>query len=426
VVTLSGTVAHASTCQLQLLSAQSFPVVYSHNARSCIGGTFSAQVTIGPNPTAVTRTVAFALVASNGMTSASALVRVQLVAAPPATVTQVNASSSELGPRGGVVTVSGTVAHATTCQLQLLSAQSFPVVYSHNARSCTGGTFSAQVTIGPNPSAVTRTVAFALVASNGSASTKSDFRVMLSAGAASNTTGTVTAGAVPATTTTQPVPSASLPATASQSSNWAGYAAVGGPYTVAKGTFTVPSLSAGGFYREQASEWVGLDGLNTNDPSLVQAGVEEYPNPDGSGTVSIEPWWEILPAPPNDISIMSVSAGDEVTVTIWKVSGTTWEINLTDNTTGQAYTTPPEQYTGPGSSAEWVVEAATECTFRCHTAVLAPYSPPVAFSGIGMTGPNPTSLQEITMVQGPGSVAVPSAIASDGFTVAHTGNTTAF
>jgi hypothetical protein len=43
-----------------------------------------------------------------------------------------------------------------------------------------------------------------------------------------------------------------------------------------------------------------------------------------------------------------------------------------------------------------------------------------------MTGPNPTSLQEITMVQGPGSVAVPSAIASDGFTVAYTGNTTAF
>jgi hypothetical protein len=220
------------------------------------------------------------------------------------------------------------------------------------------------------------------------------------------------------------VPSASLPATASQSSNWAGYAAAGGPYTVAKGTFTVPSLSAGGFYREQASEWVGLDGLSSNDSSLVQAGVEEYPNPDTSGTVSIEPWWEILPAPPNDISTMSVSAGDEVTVTIWKVSGTTWEINLTDNTTGQAYTTPPEQYTGPGSSAEWIVEAATECTFRCHTAVLAPYSPPVAFSGIGMTGPNPTSLQEITMVQGPGSVAVPSAIASDEFTVAYTGNTT--
>ena len=89
----------------------------------------------------------------------------------------------------------------------------------------------------------------------------------------------------------------------------------------------------------------------------------------------------------SNIASVSVKAGDKVTVTIWQLSGTTWEINLTDDTDNQSFTTPPEQYSGPGSSAEWVVEATTECRYRCRTVALAPYSPPVVFSGLGMTGP---------------------------------------
>ena len=64
--------------------------------------------------------------------------------------------------------VTGTVKHAASCQLELLSRQSFPVVYSHNpTTACRNGSYSAHVTIGANPSAVKRTVAFALVARNG-------------------------------------------------------------------------------------------------------------------------------------------------------------------------------------------------------------------------------------------------------------------
>jgi hypothetical protein len=110
---------------------------------------------------------------------------------------------------------------------------------------------------------------------------------------------------------------------------------------------------------------------------------------------------------------VNVKPGDEVTVTIWQLSGTTWAINLTDDTDNQSFTTPPEPYSGPGSSAEWIVEATTECRARCRTVALAPYSPPVVFSGLGMTGPHP-------------QVSTPSALSTAGFTVTYTGSTLAF
>jgi peptidoglycan/xylan/chitin deacetylase (PgdA/CDA1 family) len=53
--------------------------------------------------------------------------------APPALVLSVRARPPTLAAGGGTVVVVGRVEHATSCQLQLLSHQSFPVVYSHNA-----------------------------------------------------------------------------------------------------------------------------------------------------------------------------------------------------------------------------------------------------------------------------------------------------
>ena len=108
---------------------------------------------------------------------------------------------------------------------------------------------------------------------------------------------------------------------------------------------------------------------------------------------------------------MTVKPGDSVTVTLWQVSSTTWEINLSDNTNGESYTTPPEQYSGPGSTAEWIVEATTRCSFRCVTTELAPYTPAVVFSNLGMTGPE-GALQEDTMVQRAGVVSTPTTLSA--------------
>ncbi len=180
-MTVTGRVKNARTCQLEVLSRQSFPVVYSHSPTSaCQNGAFSAHVLIGANPSPVKRTVAFALVARDGSLSSTGLFYVSVGPFLAPSVLSAYATPSALGPSGGTVTVTGRVKNARTCQLEVLSRQSFPVVYSHNPTSaCQNGAFSAHVLIGANPSPVKRTVAFALVARDGSLSSTGLFYVSL-------------------------------------------------------------------------------------------------------------------------------------------------------------------------------------------------------------------------------------------------------
>jgi hypothetical protein len=200
---VTGTVRRASTCRLQLLSRQSFPVVYANNATTaCSTGTYLAHVTIGANPTPVRRTVAFALVARNGPFSFTGRFYVVLEAPVPPSVLSVQATPSALGPSGSQVEVTGTVRHADSCQIRLLSRQSFPVVYSHNpTRACRDGRYSAHVTIGANPSPVKRTVAFALVARNGPSSFTGLFYVSLAP-----STGPTAPGPTPTSAAGRPYP----------------------------------------------------------------------------------------------------------------------------------------------------------------------------------------------------------------------------
>jgi len=415
VATVSGTVEHATSCQLELLSSQSFPVVYSANPRNCAGGSFSAKVVIGPNPTLVARTIAFALVATNSRSSYAGRFYLRLLPSPEALVTSAFASPSVMSASGGVATVSGVVEHATSCQLELLSSQSFPVVYSHNPRDCSAGTFSAKVVVGPNPARAKRVVELALVASNRASSFSGKFFLTLQGAPSAPAPG------APPQTTVVPSTGAGVSLTVSNSSNWSGYAASGGHYTEAKGTFTVPSIVSGAPLDTQVSEWVGLDGTSQADPSLIQAGVDEYPDPQSPNGYDVQAWWEILPAAETNITSVVVKAGDQVTVTIWQVSAGTWKVNLTDDTNGESFTTPDENYDGPGSSAEWIVEATTECQLHCRTAALAPYTPPVSFSDLGVSGPKPTSIEDIVLVQGVTNVATPSPLVAGAFQVSYTG-----
>ena len=180
-VRVTGTVKHARSCQLELLSRQSFPVAYSHNpTTACRHGNYSAYVSVGANTTLVQRSVAFALVARNGGYSFTGRFYVSLAALLAPSVMSVHATPSALGPNGGTVRVTGTVKHARSCQLELLSRQSFPVVYSHNPTSaCRHDSYVAHVSIGANTTGVKRTVAFALVARNGPYSFTGRFYVSL-------------------------------------------------------------------------------------------------------------------------------------------------------------------------------------------------------------------------------------------------------
>ena len=153
------------------------------------------------------------------------------------------------------------------------------------------------------------------------------------------------------------------------SGNWSGYAvsqtspsglpcvpASGQTYTSVSGTWTVPTVTGSRFGQSFSAAWTGIDGFTNS--SLIQAGTEQdfY-----SGSAHYTAWWEILPAAETPISSITVEPGDSVTVAIAKVSGTQWSITLTDNGKAghpaQAPFTTTESYSGPGASAEWILEA---------------------------------------------------------------------
>ena len=204
--------------------------------------------------------------------------------------------------------------------------------------------------------------------------------------------------------------SSTIPSIAS--ANWSGYEVSDGPYTSVAGTFTVPSLASSSTVSAMA-EWVGIDGAANS--SLIQAGVGESFDPT-TNQVLIQPWWEILPAPETPITSVVVAPGDTVTVAIGQSSASMWTIHVTNDTNGQSFTTD-QSYSGPLSSAEWIVEAPTVSSSGTVT-TLGAYSPNITFTGLQDTG---TSLgtTAVVMEQAGEVVSVPSTLTAAGFTVAY-------
>jgi hypothetical protein len=172
-------------------------------------------------------------------------------------------------------------------------------------------------------------------------------------------------------------------------SNWSGYSETGTGYTGVSGTWTVPAVAATSS-ATYSSAWIGVDGFNNSD--LIQTGTEEdyY-----SGAAHYNAWWEILPAaetplPGSDV----VKPGDAMTASIYKTSTQSggsghgrfrggsepvWVINIADTTQHWSFQTS-QTYNGPGTSAEWVMEAP-EVGGRIAT--LAHYTITPATTGAG-------------------------------------------
>jgi hypothetical protein len=191
-------------------------------------------------------------------------------------------------------------------------------------------------------------------------------------------------------------------------SNWSGWDFRGGPFTDVVGTFNVPRLRASS-RATVTSEWVGIDGIS--DSSLIQAGVTEEYSPT-TKAVTTYTWWEILPAANTPIR-MSVSPGDLFTVAIGKVSGSLWEITLDDLTNGQTFDID-ENYSGPGTSEEWIVEAPSNTSGVEGT--LGDYTPNVVFTNMRGTGTVITSTKLIMKQYGV-PMSVPSVLGTWGFSV---------
>ncbi len=161
--------------------------------------------------------------------------------------------------------------------------------------------------------------------------------------------------------------SSSLPCWAS--SNWSGYAvsetspsglsclpASGTAYTSVTGTWTVPTVTGSRGSSTYSAAWTGIDGFTNSH--LIQAGTEQDYT---GGSAHYSAWWEILPAAETPISSIAVEPGDSITVSITQVSSQQWSITLTDNGQtshgAQPSFTTTQSYSGPGTSAEWILEA---------------------------------------------------------------------
>ena len=195
-----------------------------------------------------------------------------------------------------------------------------------------------------------------------------------------------------------------------QSPNWSGYYFGTGPYTGVTGTFTVPSLYQGQTNTYMA-EWVGIDGATNS--SLIQAGILETEDPNNPGSFYIIPWWEILPSTETTITTMQVAPGDQLQVTITQQSAGQWSISLVDTTSGASFTTD-QSYTGPLSSAEWIVEAPE---VNGAISQMADYTT-TTFTQLGLTGPYSSEVESL-MVQNGQQVSTPSALSTAGFEVAY-------
>jgi Peptidase A4 family len=147
-------------------------------------------------------------------------------------------------------------------------------------------------------------------------------------------------------------------------SNWSGYAETG-TFAGVSGTWTVPSVSATSSASYSAA-WVGVDGFSNSN--LIQTGTEQdYYN----GAAHYDAWWEILPAAETEISpsYYPVSPGDRMSASIYETTptissggrhqrqtGREWVITISDQSHGWSFTTD-QAYSGPGTSAEWIMEA---------------------------------------------------------------------
>jgi hypothetical protein len=160
-------------------------------------------------------------------------------------------------------------------------------------------------------------------------------------------------------------------ANATSSTNWAGYAIhrAGGSFRQVSGTWTEPSATCAGGQPSYSSVWVGLGGYQPTSGALEQIGTEIDCN--AAGKVVSSAWYELVPAPSKTISL-AVAPGDRLHATV-TVTGHRAVLEL-DNLT--QHTHFRKSLYAPAidvSSAEWIVEAPSECInqFSCQALPLA-------------------------------------------------------
>jgi hypothetical protein len=177
---------------------------------------------------------------------------------------------------------------------------------------------------------------------------------------------------------------ASSAASGWESLNWSGYAVTGSGFTAITGQWKVPAAGPS-FGASYSAAWAGIDGFNDN--SLIQTGTEQdfY-----RGSPHYAAWWTTSAQGFVEQAITEpVAAGDPMSATISETNPATssWTITLVDTSVSHGWTfTKTVTYTGPGTSAEWIMEAPT---IGNRIATLTRYQSPMTFDPGTVNGTTP-------------------------------------
>lgn len=162
-------------------------------------------------------------------------------------------------------------------------------------------------------------------------------------------------------------------ANTTQSTNWAGYAVhrAGVSFRHVSATWIQPGATCSGGEPSYSSVWVGLGGYSPTSNALEQIGTELDCTASGKAVSSA--WYELVPAPSKTVSL-AVRPGDAMHASV-SVTGHRVVVELDNLTTHQRFRKTLHTQAIDVSSAEWIVEAPSECIsqYTCQALPLADF-----------------------------------------------------
>jgi hypothetical protein len=157
------------------------------------------------------------------------------------------------------------------------------------------------------------------------------------------------------------------------SSNWAGYAVhrAGIGFKKVSASWVQPHASCVAGTPTFSAIWVGLGGYNQSSNALEQIGSEL--DCKASGKVSSTVWYELVPAASHTIK-MRVHPGDTLSASV-TMTASRAVLVITDHTSHHTFRKKLHASSIDVSSAEWIVEAPSDCigANTCQTLPLADF-----------------------------------------------------
>jgi hypothetical protein len=162
-------------------------------------------------------------------------------------------------------------------------------------------------------------------------------------------------------------------ANTTRSTNWAGYAIhrAGVSFSQVSATWIQPGATCVPGQPSYSAAWVGLGGYKLTSDALEQTGTEV--DCSAAGKVVSSAWFELVPAPSKTIALR-VNPGDVMHATV-TVTGHTVMFTLNDETSHRRFHKTLNAPSIDVSSAEWIVEAPSECLgqYACQALPLADF-----------------------------------------------------